>query len=239
MTTKTKIAHHAQFSPEIITVIARLLEAYSIHRVHDPFAGKGVRLGQLCDELDIKFSGTEIEPSFIEDRRVRHGDARDRRRYPRKAPWAIVTSPVYPNGMADHHEAKDDSVRKTYRAAVKENEGADRELHEGNMARYGYRGTKRPDEGGRSVKRKSFWEIAEDSVRNWDGAELAIVNVSDFKAQGGVIEPFAKDWDAMMQRHGWRSINTGQVGTKRLTYGSDDSRDERMEHEWVFVYTRS
>jgi hypothetical protein len=106
------------------------------------------------------------------------------------------------------------------------------------MARYGYRGTKRPERGGRSQKRVSFWEIAEASVAKWGGATLAIVNVSDFLSDKEV-EPFADDWTKMMERHGWKQLDCGKVGTQRLTYGSDDSRDERMDHEWVFAYIRS
>lgn len=240
---ETKVVHHAQFSPEIVHVIEKLLQTFEIEHVHDPFAGPGARLGELCRRLGMTFSGAEIEESFIVDPGVIHADSTQ----PDSYPWygnprglgrtAVVTSPVYPNGMADHHEAKDESERKTYRSAVTENEGRDRELHPNNMGRYGYRNTKRLESGGRSVKRKTFWRIAEECVTNWHPADLVIVNVSDF-ISAKEIEPFTEDWMVLMERHGWFPLKVGQVGTQRMTYGSDDSRDERLAHEWVLVYEK-
>ena len=85
----------------------------------DPFAGTG-RIHQLygarsVDEAEVETFGVEIEPEWANMHpRTVVGDAT-------ALPFVddsfdcIVTSPCYGNRMADHHEAKDDSRRVTYR----------------------------------------------------------------------------------------------------------------------------
>jgi hypothetical protein len=97
--------HPARFSGPILDVLRT--ELSGAPWVHDPFAGTGERLGHLCDELGVPFSGTEIEEPFIVDAaRVWCGDSRDPSTYPTPLVgiehYWIVTSPVYPNGMTDH-----------------------------------------------------------------------------------------------------------------------------------------
>ena len=53
------MAHPCQFSPEVLDVLAGLISPGE--HVYDPFAGPGVRLGALCDELGATFSGGDIE----------------------------------------------------------------------------------------------------------------------------------------------------------------------------------
>lgn len=95
--------HPARYSAELISAFA--VELFDCPHAHDPFAGTGERLGSLCDEMGVTFSGTELEGVFIRDPRVWPGDSRDPWTYPRCRdiePYWVVTSPVYANGMADN-----------------------------------------------------------------------------------------------------------------------------------------
>ena len=86
--------HPCQFSPEVLEVLAGIIRPGE--HVHDPFAGPGLRLGRLCDQLGATFTGTDIESWPGRDQRVVAADARDPLSYPCK-PFTIVTSPVYAN----------------------------------------------------------------------------------------------------------------------------------------------
>ena len=246
--------HPARFSKPIVDVIRDILVAefpgpMGRPVVHDPFAGTGTRLAEICDTgdgLGFGFSGTEIEECFIEHEAIIHGDACDARLYPptllpnetTTGGWVICTSPVYANGVADNHKPSDASKRHTYRAAKIEITGdPDAELHPGNMGNYGYRSTQRD---GKSTKRKAFWEIADAAMSHWDSALLAIVNVSDFKAKRNgveVTEPHVDDWKALLYKHGWINQTDFPVGTQRQ--GNGENRDVRVANEVVLVCRRS
>ena len=111
---ETGVAHPAVFSSGVLCAVVELLE--ELHqRILDPFAGTG-GVHKLRDILswDVDTVGIELEPEWSDlhpDTLV--GDALD-------LPFAagsfdaIVTSPTYGNRMADHHNARDGSVRRSY-----------------------------------------------------------------------------------------------------------------------------
>ena len=105
------IKHPAVWSKAVLLVIAPMLTNQK--RILDPFAGTGALTEIL--QPSHEFVGIEIEPEWAGmNPLVQIGDARN-------IPYAdlyfdcIVTSPTYANRMADHHEAKDKSHRRTYR----------------------------------------------------------------------------------------------------------------------------
>lgn len=232
------MTHPARFSPEVIDAVAEFL----IHRwppdllampiLHDPFAGSGERLAELAQRCAASYSGTEIEQCLIVASGITCGDATNTFTYPTR-PYVIFTSPAYPNGMADHFHARDDSVRKTYRKAVAEIEGQDRELHENNQGRWGYRGTRRH---GTSKRRIRYWEIASKAVACWGSAELVLLNVSDYKHSNGQVEPVVQDWRDLLKSYGWARQTLIPVGTKRMRNGAN--RDERVDVEMIVVAER-
>lgn len=236
-------------------------------RIHDPFAGEGVRLGSMATRQGLTFTGTEIEPAFIGDERVAMGDATDPATYPPtwlcptcgdtggpgmhldKRPlladpnacnismcrdldrhFTIVTSPVYPNGMADDFIPRDLSRRRTYTAWLCTVTGRKQHLASNNMGRWGYRGRKLD-----STARAMYWHLAEGSVAHWGGAERVLLNVSDFIATDGEKitrqVPVVREWQALLRRHGWTDQFVIEVPTRRWRDGAN--RELRVETEVV------
>jgi hypothetical protein len=223
--------HPAQFSPEVIDILRHLLTYMAPLPVHDPFAGPGVRLGRLCDELDLIFTGTEIEPEFIVDPRVHEDDSTRAWSYPgthpdqRPGAFRIVTSPVYPNGMADHFNAQDDSKRHTYRQGLANINGYDRELHEANMGRYTARAGKKA--------LTLHLDIAERCVRHWAAAKAPVIlNVSDFIVAGERFE-LVTQWWQLLQDHGYTIVRSIEVQTRRQRHGANG--DLRVDHETIVI----
>src|SRR5262245_36940298 len=86
----------------------------TITHLHDPYAGEGTKLGRLCDELGLEFSGGDLEKWKDRDERVVVANAINHSSYP-TTEYAIVTSPTYNNGVNDHFLPREDSTRLTYR----------------------------------------------------------------------------------------------------------------------------
>jgi hypothetical protein len=235
------VSHPARYSAAILDVLRK--ELADAPHVHDPFAGTGERLGALCDELGVTFSGCELEAPFIVDPRVCLGDSRAPDTYPdgwcgedahycagclARRPYWIATSPVYANGMADNFKPKDASKRYTYRAgliALTGNPNA--KLAEGNMGRSSYR-------GGRKA-RERYWTIAREVIAQWCHAERVIVNVSDFPMAGKMVEHVA-EWCDALAAAGWQVARYIEVPTPRMRNGANGKL--RAEHEVVLVCER-
>jgi tRNA G10 N-methylase Trm11 len=111
---ETGVAHPAPFSQRILPVLASLLDS-THERVLDPFAGVG-RIHELPDLVAWRMEtmGIEIEPEWaaLHERTLvgnaLHLDVED------GAFDAVVTSPTYGNRLADSHNAKDGSLRRSY-----------------------------------------------------------------------------------------------------------------------------
>lgn len=211
--------HPSQWSPEILYAITPTIRDLQLP-VHDPFAGTGERLGALCDTYGLPFSGTEIEPEFIVDDRVVAADAADPAHYPESC--IVVTSPVYPNGMADHFAASVPEGRHTYRQALHRITGADRELAERNMGRFSAR------RGLRAVS--SYMDLAREVVACWPPRPV-LVNVSDFVIRDETF-PLVAYWHVLLMSLGYetRIVN---VPTRRQRYGANGER--RVEHEALII----
>lgn len=230
--------HPARYSGAVIDRFIKLIGSYEadlaeVTTLFDPFAGTGERLAEL-QATGYQVSGIELQRSLIVNRSiVKQGDATRAKRYP-GVPYAIVTSPVYPNGVADSHRANDTSKRFTYTVANRLNGGGD-ELHPNNMGRYGYRGTKR---GGRSERRAAYWRLARQAVDIWTGdpnCRMVFLNVSDFLS-GSEVEPLTADWRSLLREFGWKIDKTVKVATPR-NRGNANS-EQRVDHEAIIVAKR-
>ncbi len=102
--------HPARVSPKVLNTIVVVLGGRPELRVLDPFAGVGT-----IHALPYWTVGVEIEREWAAaDHRTFVGDA-TALPFDAASFDAVVTSPCYGNRMADHHEARDPSLRHTYR----------------------------------------------------------------------------------------------------------------------------
>lgn len=247
--------HPARFSDEVVDLFVEIInhevtDWFNPPILWDPYAGTGEALADIADRCRVTdawplpYGGTEIEAEFIVDPRVIIGDATFEMNYPPRLTaagvlegngrWICVTSPVYPNGVADNHAPQDASKRYFYRKTKIDLTGnPSAELHVNNMGRYGYRGTKR---GGISKRRAEYWRIARESVVHWSTADMVLLNVSDFKHSNGQIEPLVTDWRCLLKEHGWTHLIEHPVATARMRNGAN--ADQRAEHEVIVVAKR-
>jgi hypothetical protein len=203
--------HPCQFSPEVLDVLAELIRAGEY--VHDPFAGPGLRLSQLCDQLGAVFTGTDIETWPESDPRVAQADARDGISYP-EGSFTVATSPVYLNKRcADYRNGPTPTTktkgRRDYGIAL------GRALHVDNLAR----ATGHPSRAAR------YWQGHGDAVKQW--GERVIVNVD---------EPIAAGWQRLLIDHGYEIEQVIPAHTRR--YGGLRNADKRADHEVVTVASR-
>ncbi len=240
------VQHPARYSPEVLDLLRFVIPRLT--RVHDPFAGTGERLGRTADDRPWFFTGTEIEAVFIVDPRVSEGDSTELDTYPwpvacgtcgdtAEVPsvpcsahvlrrFTIVTSPVYPNGMADDFVSRETSERKTYRhakAAILGDPAA--KLLDRNMGRWGYRSTANLSNPARMM----YWHLAERAVACWGDAERALVNVSDFLA-GDRRVPVVDPWCRLLERNGWTIEAVHEVRTRRMRNGANAAARVEAEH---------
>jgi hypothetical protein len=117
---KKETRHPAKYTDKFIPIFAEMLKGRI--NVLDPFAG-------TCKISEIKkygFEGkifcNELEPEWAEIGlgKVDSINVGDAEFLPYRDGFfeSVCTSPTYGNRMADHHEAKDDSRRNTYRHAI-------------------------------------------------------------------------------------------------------------------------
>jgi hypothetical protein len=214
------VSHPARYTPAILEAVVPVLTQWGLP-IHDPFSGTGERLGALCDQLGLTFTGTEIEPEFIVDGRVRPGDSTQPASYPTRT-CCIVTSPTYPNGMADHFRARDGSRRHTYRQALATTTGSDRELHPHNSGRYTVR------HGAQAEAR--YWQLMHRAVAHWPAR--VVVDLSDFITAGRTY-PLVDKWIALLVDYGYEIADPIEVETPRQRHGANG--EARAETEAILI----
>lgn len=204
-------AHPAEFSPEVLAALRPLLMGRPF--VFDPFAGRGRRLGALCDELGIRFAGCDIEPWRDSDPRVRCADASDPESYP-YGPFTVVTSPPYFGNRisSDYVNGPTPTTKTAGRRSYGISLG--RALHPKNIARFCRPGQRRDHDFAASM-----------IVCHWDDA--AIVNVDS---------PIADQWADVLVGAGYEVQQRIPVVTRR--YRGPANSDRRADHEVVLVASR-
>lgn len=108
--------HPAKYTDSLLPVFASMItpSTYGL----DPFGGTG-KIFLLCKLVpEISVECIEIEPEWANyDTRIKVGNALALPFEDGTFDW-VCTSPTYGNRMADHHNARDNSHRNTYRHAL-------------------------------------------------------------------------------------------------------------------------
>lgn len=214
------VPHPATFSAKVLDAISECLDEVTYHnerwpyRVLDPFAGIG-----KVHSLPVLSIGVEIEPEWADQhRQTIVGDSR-KLPFPNGFFDGVIVSPVYGNRMSDHHNAKDDSRRITYRHKL------GRELTDGNagMMQWG--------SAYRSLHRRVWAECRR--VTTDDG--FFILNISDH-VRAGVVVPVSKWHHDTLVKLGFTLVREINVETPRMRFGQN--ADARVEHEHVWLFVR-
>lgn len=213
------MTHPAQFHPNILEAIRPYI-AGTQKLVFDPFAGLGVRLGELCDELGKEFKGIDIEDWPGKDGRVAVGDATDPLSYPEES-FIVVSSPTYPNGISDHFKPSDKSKRFTYRTALGQ------PLQENNTGRYSARA------GQKSWNK--YWQLSALASYQWYQRKAdALINVKNFYHQKEVID-LVKHWEGLLSAHGYKINEIIKMECPGIRFGSNSNA--RVDSESVIIAT--
>jgi hypothetical protein len=207
------MTHPCQFSPEVLDVLGPLIQPGE--HIHDPFAGTGLRLAALCDEIGAEYSGADIEQWPGADRRVWIGDATKKDSYPYWSTFRVVTSPVYLNKrLADYANGPLPTTKIKGRRDYGISLG--RALHPGNLARH----------TGKPARAAAYWHTHSEAVKHW--GDRALVNVDS---------PIAAGWRSILEAQGFTVTDEIPVYTQR--YGGLDNAEKRAEFEVVMICERT
>jgi hypothetical protein len=204
------VKHPAVFSDELMPVLAHAL--VDSERVLDPFAGTG-----RIHELGYDSWGVEIEPEWAEMHpRTIVADALT-------LPFAdgtfdaVCTSPTYANRFADHHDAKDGSVRHSYTHDL------GRKLHPNNSGAMQWGEEYR-------VFHVTAWREVARVVR-----DRFVLNIKDH-VRKKQTQPVT-DWHiAMILGLGFELLEHHRIPVRSMRFGANG--DARVEHESVVVFRK-
>ena len=207
--------HPAPYSPNVIAAMATLVNAEAQRldmdpeqvMILDPMAGTG-RVHQLVGRT----YGIEIEPEWAAMHDLTEvGDA-CALTYSDDTFHVICVSPVYGNRFADHHNPKDESVRRSYKFDL----GRDPSPGSSGTLHYG------PEY--RDLHCRAWAE----ATRVLKPGGLFVLNVSDFYRTIGpkgnrrqVVVPVAEWHLAQLFNMGYRLESAETVDTPRMGFGAN------------------
>ncbi len=207
------VKHPAKFSEPILrTLFSVVREFCSLDSlILDPFAGVG-----RIHELELNSFGVELEPEWATMHpRTIVGDAlclpfRD------KSFDAVLTSCTYGNRLADHHVARDGSVRHSYRHDL------GRALHPNNSGQLQW-----------GPKYRAFHEAAWREVRRVC-CEMFFLNTSNHVRKGEIQD--VNQWHfETLEGLGFEKLLVIEIPTSRLRYGANSN--VRVEGEVLSIWT--
>lgn len=212
--------HPAVYSDGFIGIFSKILKDKK--NVLDPFAGTG----KIALIKEHGFNGevicNEIEPGFanLSKYSVDKWYFEDAEFLNLKDIDAICTSPTYGNRMADHHEAKDDSKRITYRHYLGE------PLKEGNtgMMQFGEK------------YRSKHINIYKNLFKILNDNGIFILNISNHIRKGEEIDVVNFHKEAM-EEIGFSLHHQIKVNTKRMKFGKNS--EKRVGNECILVFEKN
>lgn len=205
--------HPAEYSPEVLVVIEELLRDED-RPVFDCFAGRGVRLGALCDQLGLEFSGTDIESYPEADHRVDGGDSTLPLTYP-SGDFVVATSPVYFGNRISSDYVNGPTPRTKLNGRRAYGISTGRPLAGRNLARFC-----------RQADHEAYYELHGRAVRHW--GDRAIVNVDS---------PLCGDWTDLLEDEGFEVVDIHEAQTRRYVVGNG-ANSKRADFEVVIEAVR-
>ena len=206
--------HPAKFTAQHLNSIIKILGDNSKLIVLDPFAGIGT-----VHDLPYMTTGIELEPEWAYQRVGTAVGSALKTGYEDEYFDAIVTSPCFGNRMADHHEAKDDSKRHTYRHYL------GRELTKGSAAGMQW------GEAYCHFHTEAWLE----SKRVLKTGGTLIINIKDH-IRKGQIQPVTKWHEKICTSMGLKLLDTLVIPVSGLSHG--ENAEQRIPHESLLVFTK-
>ena len=210
------VKHPAPYSDNIIKAIQSALDRLLMcGRVLDPMAGSG-RVHELSG---YETYGVELEPEWAQMHpRTQVGDA-TALRFDDFSFEAIVVSPCYGNRMADHHDARDNSYRRTYTHVL------GRKLSDNNA------GAMQWGEEYRDLHRKAWAE----AVRVLRPCGLFLLNCKDHTRAGKRMHVTNWHYKTLLDL-GLNLVEVSRIDTPHFRYG--ENREYRHP-ERLLVFSRT
>jgi SAM-dependent methyltransferase len=208
-------AHPAVFTSDLYSIFDALLPTEGV--VLDPFAGTG-GIHQLATDCR-RTIGVELEEEWA----TQHpdtliGDALDLP-FPDGHFDAICTSPTYGNRMADHHDAEDGSIRRSYTHDL------GRPLSPTNS------GSLQWGDEYRAFHDRAWTEI----VRVLRPSGRLILNIKDH-VRRGARQPVTAYHVRTLEDLGLRMADIDYVRAPGMRFGENGDRREPLE--WVFAFDK-
>lgn len=202
--------------------------------VLDPFAGTGMTLRAIGRRLNLQVVGVEIVPEYIEAPDVVIvGDA-TALPFGDESFGAVVSSPVYGNGMNDYFHASDNSERNTYIHQLRKKlNDPSYEFGESNTARYHFDSAQYRD------LHIAAWTEAVRCLERGGRFVLNTKNCADRKRSSKVASSPVTAWHrGVLLGLGLTEIGSWKVECPGNRQGSKDSRNVRQDYETVSVLVK-
>lgn len=225
--------HPAVYTDVLLPHITELLRKYGGCRttILDPFGGEGVKFAAVCEALESTPVAVEIERGYF-DLGITHpcvirGDS-TALPFPDWTFGAAVSSPVYPNGVADDFVSTDESWRHTYAHRLREHLGADYRLDPRNTGGLNPRRSPRALEAFYEIHRQVWAEV----YRVLPPGAPFVVNTKD-----PLHVPFRRDtWEQLIDA-GFEIVDHMRVRVNGLNHGKN--WEGKAVHEDLTVAIRA
>ena len=219
--------HPATFSKALIRPLAEQLTLHTQQfstgqrKLLDPFGGLGHGLVEIAVLANLWPTGVEIEPGYLPHAHpcIMLGDSTCLP-FADSSFAAAVTSPVYPNGMADDFQAKDGSERHTYPHRLRKVYGPDYRMHPNNA-------------GGMSPRRspKALARFLDLNCKVYGEVFRVLRNGSPFvvNTKNTLKVPFTKITQDQLAQVGFEFIREVTVDVPGMNHGKNQERKETFE----------
>jgi tRNA G10 N-methylase Trm11 len=214
--TRVRKEHPSPYSDAILAMLAEHIGVAAL--VLDPFAGIG-RIHELRGERIGHTIGVEIEPEWASKHASTIVADAQALPFPDECFNAVSTSCTYGNRMSDHHDAKDGSVRHTYKHTL------GRDLHERNSGAMPWGERYR-------VLHSRAWE---EAVRVLKSGGTFTLNVKNHK-QLGTVKRVVEWHIGVLTDLGLVLERLDPIITRGLMAGANS--EQRTGHEFVITWRK-